>query len=40
MVRPDVVRIKISRGGVFDETPTYAVCVDPLAEPVPIHRRA
>ena len=35
IVRPDVVRIKISRGGVFDETPTYAVCVDPLAEPVP-----
>jgi alpha-glucosidase len=35
IVRPDVVRIKISRGRVFDETPTYAVCVDPLAEPVP-----
>ena len=28
------MRFKISRGGVFDETPTFAVCVDPLAEPV------
>jgi alpha-glucosidase len=35
LVREDVVRFKMSRGGVFDETPTYAVCVDPLAEPVP-----
>jgi alpha-glucosidase len=34
LVRDDVVRIKISRGGVFDEAPTHAVCVDPLAEPV------
>ena len=33
-VRDDVVRVKISRGGAFDEAPTYAVCVDPLAEPV------
>ena len=33
-VRDDVVRMKISRGGVFDEAPTFAVCVDPLAEPV------
>ena len=32
VVRDDVVRVKISRGGEFDETPTYAVCVDPLAE--------
>jgi alpha-glucosidase len=32
VVREDVVRIKISRGGEFDETPTYAVCVDPLSE--------
>ena len=32
VVREDVVRIKISRGGEFDESPTYAVCVDPLAE--------
>ena len=31
-VRADVVRIKISRGGAFDEEPTYAVCVDPLAD--------
>jgi alpha-glucosidase len=35
VVRPDVVRIKISRGGEFDESPTYAVCIDPLADPVP-----
>ncbi len=34
LVRDDVVRIKISRGGVFDESPTHAVCVDPVAEPV------
>ena len=32
VVREDVVRVKISRGGEFDETPTYAVCVDPLAD--------
>ena len=32
VVRDDVVRVKISRGGKSDETPTYAVCVDPLAE--------
>lgn len=31
VVRDDVVRIKMSRGGRFDEKPTYAVCVDPLA---------
>jgi alpha-glucosidase len=31
LVRDDVVRVKISRGGVFDEQPTFAVCVDPLA---------
>lgn len=30
VVREDVVRVKISRGGRFDEQPTYAVCVDPL----------
>ncbi len=34
VVREDVVRFKISRGGVFDEAPTYAVCVDPLSERV------
>ena len=34
VVRDDVVRVKISRGGAFDESPTFAVCVDPLAEPV------
>jgi alpha-glucosidase len=34
VVRSDVVRIQISRAGQFDEAPTYAVCVDPLADPV------
>ena len=34
VVRPDVLRIKISRGGMFDEQPTFAVCVDPLASPI------
>ena len=33
VVRADVLRIKISRGGTFDEAPTFAVCVDPLAAP-------
>jgi alpha-glucosidase len=33
IVRPDLVRVKISRGGVFDESPTFAVCADVLAEP-------
>src|SRR5687768_15320785 len=28
-VRADVVRVKISRGGVFDERPTFAVCAEP-----------
>jgi alpha-glucosidase len=36
-VRADVLRIKISRGGVFDEPPTFAVCVDPLATQVDFH---
>ena len=35
IVSHDLVRIKISRGGVFDESPTFAVCVDPLGSPVP-----
>lgn len=34
VIRDDVVRIKISRGGVFDESPTFAVCVDPLSPEV------
>ena len=34
VVRPDLVRLKISRGGRFDEEPTFAVCVDPLSEDV------
>ena len=33
VVRPDVLRIKISRGGVFDDPPTFAVCIDPLSTP-------
>ncbi len=31
VVRDDVLRVKLSRGGAFDESPTFAVCVDPLA---------
>jgi alpha-glucosidase len=34
VVRDDVVRFKISRGGAFDESPTFAVCVDPTGDPV------
>ena len=34
LVRADVVRVKVSRGRVFDESPTFAVCVDPLSESV------
>ena len=34
VVRDAVVRVKISRGGVFDESPTFAVCVDPQAHGV------
>src|SRR6476646_372335 len=34
LVADDVVRVKISRGGVFDEAPTFAVCTDPLSRPV------
>lgn len=34
VVRSDVIRVKISRGGAFDDAPTYAVCVDPMGEPV------
>ncbi|NNJ11721.1 DUF4968 domain-containing protein [Chloroflexales bacterium ZM16-3] len=28
VIRDDIVRLKISRGGSFDETPTFAVCAD------------
>jgi len=34
VVTPDVVRLTMSRGGVVDDEPTFAVCVDPFAEPV------
>ncbi|WP_182113196.1 MULTISPECIES: TIM-barrel domain-containing protein [unclassified Actinotalea] len=34
VVRDDVVRLAMSRGGVFDEQPTHAVCVDPLSPDV------
>jgi alpha-glucosidase len=34
LVRADVVRVKISRGGVFDESPTFAVCVDLVSSSV------
>ncbi|HEY7719926.1 MAG TPA: TIM-barrel domain-containing protein, partial [Pedococcus sp.] len=32
VVADDVVRVRISRGGRFDEQPTHAVCVDPLQD--------
>ncbi|WP_149203002.1 glycoside hydrolase family 31 protein [Actinotalea subterranea] len=35
VVRPDVVRVAVSRGGRFEDVPTHAVCVDPLALDVP-----
>ena len=35
-VRADLVRAKISRGGVFDESPTFAVSVDPLSQDVEV----
>ncbi|HEX2786153.1 MAG TPA: TIM-barrel domain-containing protein [Ilumatobacteraceae bacterium] len=34
LVDVDMVRVKISRGGAFDESPTFAVCVDPLVDRV------
>ncbi|MGZ4762858.1 MAG: alpha-glucosidase, partial [Ilumatobacteraceae bacterium] len=34
VIGDDVVRVKISRGGTFDESPTFAVCVEPLAHRV------
>ena len=34
VVRDDVVRVTVSRGGRFDESPTFAVCADPLFEGV------
>lgn len=33
VVRDDVIRVTISRGGRVDEEPTFAVCADPLASP-------
>lgn len=34
-IREDIVRLKISRGGHFDEHPSYAVCVDLSHAPIP-----
>jgi alpha-glucosidase len=34
LVRDDLLRVKISRGRIFDDSPTFAVCVDPVADPV------
>lgn len=34
LIGDDVVRFKISRGGMFDESPTFAVCVELLADRV------
>jgi alpha-glucosidase len=36
LVREDLLRVKISRGGVFDEAPTFAECVDPLSDHVDV----
>ena len=33
VVTAGLVRLRISRGGAFDDPPTYAVCVDPFEEP-------
>lgn len=32
VIKSDVLRVKISRGGVFDESPSYALAIDPIAE--------
>ncbi|MBX9243301.1 DUF4968 domain-containing protein [Actinotalea ferrariae] len=34
VVRDDVVRLMMSRGGAFDEKPTFALCVDPFEHDV------
>jgi alpha-glucosidase len=34
VIDDDIVRVKISRGGTFDESPTFAVSVEPLANAV------
>ena len=34
VVKEDLVRVAISRGGKFDENPTYALATDPLADSV------
>jgi alpha-glucosidase len=34
LIRDDLVRFKISRARHFDESPTFAVCADPLENPV------
>ena len=34
LIRDDLVRFKISRARHFDESPTFAVCADPLEHPV------
>jgi alpha-glucosidase len=35
VITPGVVRLKISQGGVFEETPTHSLTIDPLSAPVP-----
>lgn len=32
VIKSDLLRIRISRGGVFDPAPSYALAIDPLAE--------
>jgi alpha-glucosidase len=36
LVRDDLLRVKISRGGVFDESPTFALAVEPLSQNVDV----
>jgi len=31
VIKPDLMRVAISRGGKFDENPTFALAIDPLA---------
>ncbi len=31
VIKSDLLRVKISRGGVFDESPSYALAIDPIA---------
>ncbi|MEN9714734.1 MAG: hypothetical protein RJA35_201 [Actinomycetota bacterium] len=34
VIKADLIRLKISRGGVFDESPSFALAIDPISESV------